>query len=193
MSGPFATAAELSEFTGLGVPDDLARIQALLDYSSSVIRRHTGQTLSEVVGDSIIVQPESTTAGIQSPLPRAWGNIIFLPERPVTAVAVTINAVSFTAFKFTTEGLLYRTDGQAWGTLPITVVYTHGYPETSDVFIAIKAICIEAALRAYAPNASGSPAVLNSIAIESAGYAPMVFLTEGEKQMLPNHARVAVG
>jgi hypothetical protein len=191
MSGPFATATELSEFTGLGVPDDLARLQSFLDYSSALIRRHTGQTLSEVVGDVIIVQPESTTTGLQPPLPRAWGEIIFLPERPVTAVAVTINAVSFTAFKFTAEGLLYRTDGQAWGTLPITVTYTHGYPETSDVFIAIKSICIEAALRAYAPNASGSPEVLNSIVLESAGYAPMVFLTEGEKQMLP--AKVAVG
>jgi hypothetical protein len=193
MSGPFATAAELSEWLGLAVPDDLARLQALLDSASALIRGSAGQVLSAVSDDVIVVQPEFDQAtGRRNPPPRAWGDTIYLPEAPVTTVTIEIDAAPFTEFGFTEDGTVYRTDGKAW-TTAAEITYDHGYAETSEEFKRIRTICIESALRAYAPNASGSPAVLNSITLESAGYAPAVFLTENERNSLPSSQTAAVG
>ncbi|MGH2374665.1 MAG: hypothetical protein ACRDIC_14515, partial [bacterium] len=77
MSGPFATATEFFEWTGLQVPDDMARIQALLDAASAKIRRYTGQILSEVTADVVVVQPSDRP-------------VLILPERPVTAVTTVL-------------------------------------------------------------------------------------------------------
>jgi hypothetical protein len=186
MSGPFATAAELSEWEGLDVPTDLARLQALLDYSSAVIRRYTGQTLSEVVGDVVTLEPISR-------------DTLILPERPVTAITtLTVSGVAYTDYRFTREGLLKQglvastAEGTFWS-YGATVTYNHGYAETANEFMAIKALCIESALRAYAPNASGSPEVLNSIVLESAGYASQVVLSESEKWQMADLGKVLVG
>jgi hypothetical protein len=75
------------------------------------------------------------------------------------------------------------TPGSAW-TRGATVTYSHGYAESDPQYSVLRTICIESAARAYAPNASGGPEVLSSISLESAGYAPVVFLTQSEKEML---------
>jgi hypothetical protein len=69
------------------------------------------------------------------------------------------------------------------------VTYTHGFSETDPEFEGLRSICIESAARAYAPNASGGPEVLSSISLESAGYAPAVFLTQSEKDTLRSFMR----
>lgn len=192
MSDPFVSAVEFCDWTGIPFPTDVSRLQSILASASSVIRGYTGQTLSTVAADVLIVQPEySLTYGRLNPPPRAWGDIIYLPERPVTAVSMTVAAVSFTAFSFNADGVVWRTDG-LWWDKAATITYDHGYAEGSEEMKEIKAVCIECAARAYAPNASGGPETLAQIALESQGYAPSVYLTENEKDRLPGQV-AAVG
>jgi len=190
--GPFATATEFCEWTGMPLPQDLARLQALLDSASSLIRGETGQVLSEVTDDVIVVQPEfDPVFGRRNPPPRAMGDVIYLPERPVTAVAIEVDAVAFTDFGFTSEGVVYRTDG-SWWDKAAEITYSHGYAETSQEFGQLRAICIEAASRAYTLNERSASEAMGSTLMETAGYAPEVFLTEGERQSLPG-TMAAVG
>src|SRR6266498_5323583 len=109
MSGPFSTATEFCEWTGIPLPSDLSRLQALLDSASSLIRGYCGQTISQVIGDQVTVPPAyNLTTGLLNPLPRAEGEQILLPERPVTAITgLTTNGVAFTAYSFTKEGIIY--------------------------------------------------------------------------------------
>jgi hypothetical protein len=185
LAGPFATASEFCEWTGMAVPSDLSRLQALLESASALIRGETGQVLSKVTGDVLVVQPEfDAVFGRRNPPPRAIGDVIYLPERPVTAVTMTVQAVSFTAFAFTLDGVVYRTDGHWWD-YPATITYDHGYAETSEAFRQVRAICIEAAARAFTLNERSASEAMGSTLMESAGYAPEVFLTEGERRSLP--------
>jgi hypothetical protein len=92
MSGPFATAQELCEWTGMPVPDDLARTQALLDSASAAIRRFTGQTLSEVTSDIVTLEPvtgsramASSTMVLRPPHPRGSSGAMGRPSRTTTA------------------------------------------------------------------------------------------------------------
>jgi hypothetical protein len=186
VSDPFATAGELAQYIGNTEPTDLARMQGFLASASAVIRKYAGQTLSQVVGDVVIVQPMySLTTGQAFPLPgAAYGATILLPQRPVTAIAsIVANSVSVTAFQFTSAGVITRTDGNGW-LYAATITYTHGFDETADEYAAIKNICIEAASRAYTLNERSASEAMGSTLMESAGYAPEVFLTEGEKAQL---------
>jgi len=179
LADPFATAAEFCELTGIGEPTDLARLQSLLLKASSLMRAHTRQTLSQVVGDVVTRYPSAST-------------FLSLPQRPVTAVSqVLVNGVATTDFYVVPRGIRSGTvasPGSAW-TSGATVTYTHGFAETDSEFGVLRMICIESAARAYAPNASGSPEVLGQIALESGGYAPTVFLTQNERNTLSNFMR----
>jgi hypothetical protein len=186
VADPFATAQELAQLLGIAVPDDLARMQMYLELASAEIRGSSGQVLSEVTGDVVVFEP-------------TWSQTIYLPERPVTAVtSVTVKAVATTDYRLVDERKIVRgSDPNVLSSLTwqygATVTYTHGYAETTESYKTIKVICLDAAARAYAPNASGSPEVLNSIALESVGYAPAVFLTASEKMQLDSFGPVAVG
>jgi len=186
VADPFATAQELAQLLGLVVPDDLARWQMVLELASAEIRGHTGQTLSEVTGDVVVFEP-------------TWSQTLYLPERPVTAVTlVTVEAVATTDYRLLDERKIVRgSDPNVLTSLSwsrgATVTYTHGYAETTEPYKSIKTICLDVASRALAPNASGSPEILNSISLESAGYAPAVFLTAQEKMQLDSFGPVAVG
>lgn len=179
MIGPFATATEFCEFTGIAIPDDLARLQALLQDASSLMRSHSRQTLSFVAGDVIMRYPTAST-------------FLSLPERPVTAVSlVTVDGVAVTDYYVIPRGIRsgsVASPGSAW-TRGATVTYSHGFAETDPEFGVLRTICIESAARAFAPNASGSPEVLGQIALESGGYAPAVFLTQSERETLSSFMR----
>jgi hypothetical protein len=182
VSGPFATATEFCEFTGLNVPTDLARIQAHLEYASAVIRRFTGQTLSAVTADVV------TLEGIDRPT-------LILPQRPVTAITSVVEdsiTLAATDYTFTRSGLLKRESEADW-TDGATVTYDHGYAETDDEFAALRAICIEAASRAYTLNERSASEAMGATLMESAGYSPEVFLTIGEKWLLSDFGKVVTG
>ena len=176
--GPFATATEFCEYTGIGLPSDLARLQSILAMSSSVIRSFCGQELSVVTDEEVTVQPSDTET-------------LVLPERPVTAVSVLEGTVPVTEFTFTRSGLVFRTSG-SWS-VPTTVIYTHGYTETEPEFIAIKTICMDSASRAFTLNERSASEAMGSTLMESAGYSPEVFLTQGEQMRLADFGKVGVG
>src|SRR4030095_8926101 len=159
MAGPFATATEVCEFSGMTVPSDLSRLQALCHRASAVIRAHCNQTLSQVTGDVITVYPTASS-------------FLSLPERPVTAVSsVTVNGVATTDYYIVPRGVRSGTvasPGSAW-TSGATVTYTHGHAETSEAFKAIQAVCIEMVKRAYTGDESGQALSQGGIHIEAAG------------------------
>jgi hypothetical protein len=186
VSDPFASAGELSQFIGNTEPTDLARMQFLLDLSSAAIRRYCGQTLSPVVADVVI-------------LPALERATLVLPERPVTAITSVVVAsvtISSSDYWFTRAGLLHRgtiaLEGAFWSQ-GATVTYDHGYAESTDEYKAIKAVCLEAASRAYTLNERSASEAMGSTVMESAGYAPEVFLTLGEKMSLADFGKVLVG
>jgi len=169
--GPFATATEFCEWTGMAIPPDLSRLQTLLSSASALIRGITGQTLSKVTADQITLEP-------------TYGYWLFLPEAPVIAIdGIIVDAVPITTYTFTMAGKITRTDGKWMDN--VTVTYTHGYEETSQEFLQIKMVCIEAASRAYTLNERSASEAMGSTLMETAGYAPEVFLTQGEMQSLP--------
>lgn len=185
MAGPFATATEFCEWTGMAIPSDLSRLQSLLTTASALIRGEASQTLSQVIGDVLVVQPEyDSTFGWRNPYPRASGGVIYLPELPVTACTMTVDAVSFTAFTFTSGGVVQRTDGNAWNKAA-TITYTHGFAETSEEFKTIKSVCMQMVKRAYTADESGQALMQGGIPVETAGFPMALFITNGERDLLP--------
>ena len=91
--GPFATATEFAEFTGMTLPADLARLQSHLDMASSLIRAYCDQTLSFVTDDVVTVYPRAST-------------LLTLPERPVTEVSdVDVDGTVITDYYVVPRGI----------------------------------------------------------------------------------------
>lgn len=169
--GPFATATEFCEWTGIGIPSDFARLQQLLDSASALIRGYTGQVLSQVAGDSVVV-------------PATFADVLFLPQVPVTAISsITVDAVAFTDFTFDETGEVFR--GTGFWTEPATVVYDHGYAEISSEFKAIRSVAIEMVKRAYTGDESGTALALGGIPVETVGFPSALFLSASEALSLP--------
>jgi hypothetical protein len=185
VSGPFATATEFCEVTGLTLPSDLSRLQALLQMASAEIRTFTGQTLSQVIDDVVVLEPVERTT-------------LVLPERPVTAVdAVLVNGSVVTDFYFTRAGLLHRgsvtgTTGTNWSQ-GATVTYTHGYVETDDVWGTFRSVAIEAAKRAYTFDEDGISLTQGQVLTETVGFRTGVFLSTEDKMQLADYGKVLVG
>lgn len=172
--GPFATATEFCSFTGMSMPSDLARLQGLLDDASAEIRGFTGQTLSQAT--------ETVSFLAQT------GSLIVLEERPVTAIASVVIATVTqdpSTYIWTTGGHLWHADATAWPAVSVT--YTHGYLETEPEFARLRTICIQIASRAYTLNERSASEAMGSTLMESAGYSPEIFLTEGEKERLSDY------
>lgn len=178
MADPFATATEFCESTGIALPTDLARLQALLGMASSIMRAYCDQTLSAVDDDEITLYPTAST-------------FLSLPERPVTAVSqVLVNAVPVTAYYVVPRGIRsgsVASPGSTW-TSGATVTYSHGYAETDPEFGVFRAVCIDVAARAFTHNVNSTSVALGGV-LESAGYVPEVFLTQGEKETLRQFRR----
>ena len=190
MSDPFASAQDFSQYIGVPLPTDLARMQMLLDLASATIRRYCGQTLSPVDNDVVTLEPIER-------------DTLVLPERPVTAVSSvlinTVPSVVTTNYRFTRAGLIHELSGLFWS-FGATVTYNHGYAESTDDYKAIKGVCLSAASRAYTMNRAasdftglGSATFMGNTLAETAGYAPEVFLTQGEKMQLADLGKVLVG
>jgi len=177
--GPFATAEEYFELIGQSKPNDLARIQSLLEMASSMMRAECHQTLSVVVGDVAVVYPTVST-------------FLSLPERPVTAVSqVLVDGVATTDYYVIPRGIRSGTmasPGSAW-IKGATVTYSHGYAETTDTFALLRMICMEVvdrALRSPEAPSSFEPSE------ETIGWRARLFLDEQQKMYLKNLGRVLV-
>lgn len=188
MSDPFGTATELSQLLGLNEPTDLARFQQHLAAASALVRRFTGQELSNVTDDVVT-------------LPAIDRTTLILPERPVVSIAsVVANSVTLsptTDYWFDAKpGLLHSgtriVEGTFWS-YGATVTYTHGYAEFSPEYEAIKAIVLEVASRTITLNERSASEALGGTIMETAGYAPETFLTRGEMWELSDFGKVGVG
>jgi len=175
MAGPFATATEICEFSGMSIPSDLSRLQALAHRASAVIRSYCdNQTLSAVTGDVITVYPTASS-------------FLSLPERPVTAVTlVLVNGVATTDYYIVPRGLRSGTvasPGSAW-TMGATVTYAHGHAESSEAFKAIQSVCIEMVKRAYTADEAGQALSQGGFPVETVGFPTTLFLTQDNKETL---------
>ena len=176
----FATAAELETFTG-GAITDTARATALLAYVSDWIRAFSGQTLSQVAGDTVVFGQ----SGVE---------LLALPQHPVTAVtSVLVDAVAVTNFVWTRWGNLYLLPAAYWTfTDHVQVTYDHGFATTDPEYQMIKTACLNAASRLWTINKApqfdqfGNPT-------EAAGFGPEMFLSLAERELLMDLGNVAVG
>lgn len=161
--------------SGLG-----ARGTAMLAYASAEIRAFCRQDLDAVTG-----RQEEFVGDLGR-------HILSLTQHPVTAVsAITEDAVAFTDFVWNRWGDIHKTDWSEWDTGPIVVTYDSGYAAADDEMVAIKLVCLEVAARAVAgPQEIGT---FGPEVPELRGAAPGIFLTEGEKATLSQHAPVLVG
>lgn len=169
----FGTAEELRELIGketITAP----RAEAMLRHATAVIRRHTGQFLSEVLGDVVT-------------FPITRGDTLFLPELPVTAVTVEVDGQPFTDFTFTASGVLSR---KGWWARGATVTYDHGYEADSPEMAAIKAVCLEMAARAFTLNKRSEFEEYGGTASEASGWAPEVIVLRHEAKLLNGFTRV---
>lgn len=178
MSGPFASAQDLEELTGLVVPR--ARAQTVLQAASDLIREECGQELSQVVGDV------ETLPGADLPT-------LILAERPVTAItSVLVAGSAVTDYTFSRWGVITRSSEIFW-TDGAVVTYTHGFTEADWEFGVLRSVAIDIATRALSLNERGASEAMGSTLMESAGFSPEVFLTEGEKMRLSSFGKVLVG
>jgi len=180
MTGPFASAEEFGELTGLVT--DRSRVQRWLGAASDLIRGYTGQTLSKVVGEVEVLE-------------KIESDVLLLSERPVTAIStVVVNGTTLgpTEYAFTSWGKLTRVSGATWS-LGATVTYTHGYVETDWEWGVLRGVCMDVAARGISLNERSASEALGSTLMESAGFSPEVFLTEGEKARLALFGPVMVG
>lgn len=137
MTEPLALPEDLA--ARLGVTFDSTqtdRATALLADASAVVRNYTRQDITEVAGDTAIL--ESTA--------EQW---LWLPQRPVTAitsVSVGTAIVSPTYWVAQGDGLyrFYGWSGRMWGTTAlwnqpdtITVVYDHGFAVVPDDIVRV--------------------------------------------------------
>jgi len=177
----FATPAELEAFTG-GTITDTPRATALLAYVSDWIRAFSGQTLSQVSGETVVFGQ----TGVE---------ILFLPQHPVTAVtSVLVDAVPKTSFGWTRWGNLYLLPQITYWTFTdhVEVTYDHGFATTEPEYQAVKTVCLNAASRLWTINKApqfdqyGNPT-------EAAGFGPEMFLSVAERELLRDLGNVAVG
>lgn len=108
--------------------DESPRLTRLLEMASGIFRSESRQTISVVAGDVITIRG-------------SWDSQLFVPERPVTAVAsVTIRGVLLdpSAYTWRSTGLLER-QFASWGDpwAPVIVTYDHGYTEIPDDVVGV--------------------------------------------------------
>lgn len=172
----FVTPAELASYRGETITDNV-RAQLILDGVSALIRTVTGQTISQVVGDTLTRRGTRDTE-------------IVLPQRPVTAVAsVALDGTALTSdlYGWSENGRLWRTDGGNFGGVltAVTVTYTHGWAAAADDLNTARAVTLQAASRAWDnPSAVQSESVGDYATVYGINPVGGIMLTEAEKRQL---------
>jgi hypothetical protein len=182
--GPFATAQEFAEYTGLPYPTEfLARWQSVLQMAADLIRGFCGQTLSIVENDTVDMGP------IASPT-------LVLPEHPITSVSIVLaGGAAVTDYwvdpnrRLLHRGTILGVVGAPW-TQGATVTYSHGYAEDTYQYGQLRTMSMEMADRAL--RSAEAPASFEP-SEEAIGWRTRLFLDEGQKMRLVNFGAVLVG
>lgn len=148
----FALPFDLSAFTGQTL--DEAQAEQVLTQATALIQAWTGQTLFQVVDDTITVDP----------LPNMT---VMLPQLPVTAVSSVQwlddrggtgwNTIPSTQYRFKSWGQLYIVAFQGFnpcqwpdGKDTIKVTYTHGYAAIpQDIYSVCNALAARLLINPY--------------------------------------------
>lgn len=188
----FATEAELEAYTGTSIATDRATL--LLDLATGAIQGYTGQTISRVTNDEVVLVGN-------------WGSTLTLPERPAVApTAVAIGDTALTAdtdYVFDGRWTLHRgtkVDGvlsvngpdyliNGWGDwggpgAQVTVTYTHGFATIPN---DIKGVCLALAARSLAsPDGVNSESV-GSYSVSYSRSGGAVSLLAEEQRLLDSY------
>lgn len=181
-----ATIEDVQTVTGIPVAlADEDRVNRLLEYASDVVRAYTGQTITAVAADNVIV--------------RLGDGDLILPQRPVTAVtSISINgaALNVAEYRWTASGHVYRTPfgwygyELPWYGLEATIVYNHGYVTVPDWLVQIVASMVAEALARViqAGNVTSTSETVgtysNSVTYSSTSSTTSVALSPSAKELL---------
>jgi len=159
-----ATVDEMAQVCG--PQDDAAAAQVWLDQSTAILQALTGQQLLPVTDERVL---------LDSP----GGNVLLLPEVPVTAVtSVKVEGVEYQPdeYEWSTDGMLRLVGTCAtWpaGYQKVEVVNSHGYePIPADLALAC------ASLACRLSRTSGGEAPTGAVTFEAVG-AYQVRYSEG--------------
>lgn len=139
----FATAEDLASFLQLPTVDRYSA-ELLLDLASDAVRDEAGQ-------DIAIITSTEVYDGL--PWDHLWADTIFLRQVPVRSVtSVTSDGVLVPAaeYEWSAKGAITRLTGpfsEAQG--GISVVYEHGWADTTRQYKLARSITLQAAARAY--------------------------------------------
>lgn len=145
-----ATPQMLADHRGVAFDETDFHAVQLLAEASALIRNYTRQTITQVLGDEIVLDGDYSTT-------------LVLPELPVTDVTkletlesdATWTEVDTTSYSFSRAGVVTYTDGwPSWpyysrfpsGVQNIRVTYDHGYETIPD---DIRHACVQIAARLY--------------------------------------------
>ena len=136
-----ATFSDVEAVTALDLGvDQVHYVERLIELVSAAVVRYTGQAFTQIVDDTITIRPHDGFAR--------------LPQHPVTAVSsITVygQVLDASLYSWAANGVLHTLavngwdqmardanwygwnyipiDENGWRPYPITVVYTHGYPD----------------------------------------------------------------
>jgi hypothetical protein len=147
---PLATRADVEALAGPELSLDPARVDRLLAMASAAVRNWTGQTISLVEDDAVIVISAGT-------------NELVLAERPVievTEVAIEGRAPE-AGFAWDAFGSLRRASGLPWGLRydHVAVTYTHGWETVPDDVVGLVAAKVARFMAMGEANPSGLKAL----------------------------------
>lgn len=135
----FATAEDIATRIGRALDaTEAATVAMLLDLATGAIRAAARQHISLVEDDALTVR------GIR-------GSTLLLPERPVMSVtSITLDATALATDTYYLEhgDTLNRAAGFGTYRDALVIVYTHGYADDA-IPAVIKAVCVEAVIRAF--------------------------------------------
>lgn len=126
----FATIVDLENATGREFAEDDATALAALDTATAIIQATTGQTLTEVEDETIVLDGSGT-------------RVLLLPELPVSAVSsVSVDDEELDAdeYQWSADGYLKRR-AQPWpeDLRSIEITYTHGYATIPPLVVSLTA------------------------------------------------------
>lgn len=178
---PLATPDDLAAYTGLTIPEPQAEMALRL--ASGMVRRFTGQTITLVVDDTVVL--------------RGGWPTLYLPQRPVlvdddyTLTVTELGDVGLPdllladGLTFTRLGDELTRDCGVWSSR-VQVTYSHGYDMVPDDILAV---VLDVASRSVS-----NPSGLRSVSIDDysrtfANETLGTSLTEANRQILAGYRR----
>lgn len=171
----FATAAELAAMLQRTFSAaETTAAEWALDNATAAIKNYSRQRIEFVANDAVVLRGN-------------WSDILWLPERPVTAVAsVTVGTaavLSTSSYTWSRHGLLHAPTGWGGPHDVVTVTYSHGFAVVPD---DVKAVCLSAAARSFGNPDNLRSETIGSYAVtyNTSATGEGVLLSRSEKETL---------